>query len=87
MGTLEAVWKRCKTAVSLAVDFVSLKVMILGAIPVVLWLLKKLTITWRKAPASDLFLLVASYVIVWLGIVVWKFSEAGWPCAERGISD
>ena len=59
------------------VGFFGLKIIILGAIPIVYWLLKRSCNAWSRKPVTDLTLLVASCLIVGLGVYVWKFVEAG----------
>jgi hypothetical protein len=82
--TLTKLGRRLKTALNLAVNFVSLKVVILGTIPVIFWLLKWIPLpTWRKEPFADLSLLVASYLIVAVCIYAWKFVEAGHVLREE----
>jgi hypothetical protein len=76
--------RRLYKALNLMVGFLGLKIIILGAIPVVYyWLLKRLPAAWSGKPLSDLSLLVASYPIVGLGVYIWKFVEAGHVLKEE----
>src|SRR6266567_8610378 len=69
--------RRLNKACRLMVDFLGVRVVILGSIPVAYWLIKRLPLTWKGKPLSDLSLLVVSYLIVGGGVYVWKFIEAG----------
>lgn len=69
------IWARFIRATRLSRDFFDVKVLIIGAVPILdgalQWVSGSKTIHW-----NDLGILAASYVIVVVGVFIWKFIEA-----------